>query len=511
MNSGDTKTQSYLRIAATGSRSDLPTDNCCNTKTQNLILNVAERIITEEETRAAADAELQDEIDELRNSPDVVDIVATYAALQAYDTSRLTDKDIIRVLADETHDGASTYYRWSTDTETFAYIGKVGDYYTKAEVDTALAAKQDTLIPGSNIQINGNTISATDTTYSTFVGADGTNAGAAGLVPAPTATDNDKYLKGDGTWGVVQSGGSGIPELTSADYNYPSGSPDGVALWTKTEGVYVVKAGTKAYVTQNDVISSSRAEDTVVYISQKLDSVTRMILYHRYSQNHPDDQLWMALVGATGVAATDQPLIHWGNVTLSTGNSDAILMTQKATTSMVFADPADRWRVRIGANSISNDNSVAIGGFASAFTQGSVGIGRNAKAGNSSSGGYGQIAIGYESNSNNQAGAIALGAYSGGSPVIAAPGVMHIGTSQTAYGYNSSNYRLLTGLYDGQSNHDAATVAQGNKLMTAAPTATDAGVLGQLWTDTTNMHTYQLTTIDTTDPSSPVYTWTQRW
>ena len=40
----------------------------------------------------------------------------------------------------------------------------------------------------------------TDTTYSDFVGADGSTAGSAGLVPAPAATDNNKFLAGDGTW-----------------------------------------------------------------------------------------------------------------------------------------------------------------------------------------------------------------------------------------------------------------------------------------------------------------------
>lgn len=34
----------------------------------------------------------------------------------------------------------------------------------------------------------------------TMTGADGTNAGAQGAVPAPAATDNTKFLKGDGTW-----------------------------------------------------------------------------------------------------------------------------------------------------------------------------------------------------------------------------------------------------------------------------------------------------------------------
>lgn len=64
-----------------------------------------------------------------------------------------------------------------------------------------------TLKAGTNVSIAADgTISATDTTYSAFTGADGTADGAVGLVPAPTATDNTKYLKGDGTWATVATG-----------------------------------------------------------------------------------------------------------------------------------------------------------------------------------------------------------------------------------------------------------------------------------------------------------------
>ena len=38
-----------------------------------------------------------------------------------------------------------------------------------------------------------------------FTGADGTNAGTKGVVPQPSATDNTKFLKGDGTWSTVES------------------------------------------------------------------------------------------------------------------------------------------------------------------------------------------------------------------------------------------------------------------------------------------------------------------
>jgi hypothetical protein len=61
---------------------------------------------------------------------------------------------------------------------------------------------QKRLTAGTNISILGNTISATDTTYSDFVGATSSVAGTAGLVPAPTTSDPDKFLKGDGTWGA---------------------------------------------------------------------------------------------------------------------------------------------------------------------------------------------------------------------------------------------------------------------------------------------------------------------
>ena len=65
-------------------------------------------------------------------------------------------------------------------------------------------AKQNELTAGDNITIEDESgalvISAMDTTYSAFTGATGSVAGTSGLVPAPAATDNTKYLRGDGTW-----------------------------------------------------------------------------------------------------------------------------------------------------------------------------------------------------------------------------------------------------------------------------------------------------------------------
>ena len=44
---------------------------------------------------------------------------------------------------------------------------------------------------------------------SDFSGANGIAPGTSGLVPAPQASDSEKFLKGDGTWGTPAGGGSG--------------------------------------------------------------------------------------------------------------------------------------------------------------------------------------------------------------------------------------------------------------------------------------------------------------
>lgn len=121
MASGDTREQQYLGIAANGNRADLPTETCCETRTQTLTREVAERVIR-----------LDEEVQEIKNNPDVVDIVDTYADLEAYDTQHLTDKDIIRVLNDSTHDGYSTYYRYNKQNDAWVYIGKVDSFSFEA-------------------------------------------------------------------------------------------------------------------------------------------------------------------------------------------------------------------------------------------------------------------------------------------------------------------------------------------------------------------------------------------
>lgn len=224
---------------------------------------IAEAVGEEAAERIAADNAIWDEIETIEASSDVVDVVGTYAELEAYDTSKLKNNDLIKVLADETRDDAITYYRWSTATETFTYVGSEGPYYTSSEVDTLLGGKQDTLIAGSNIQIaaDGKTISATDTTYDVF------SVGNNGLVPAPTSGDDDKFLKGDGTWATVQGGGA------SQTIFYMNASEAGL-----TRHLYKASDMT-GLATMQDIIDANEEGQVIVRISTAVDPTSYSDMY----------------------------------------------------------------------------------------------------------------------------------------------------------------------------------------------------------------------------------------
>lgn len=479
----------------------------------SITANIPQEILDQIAELEANDVELQQEIDDLKNSPDVVDIVPTYAALQAYDTSKLGDNDIIRVLADETHDGQSTYYRWNATASSWTYIGAVGDYYTKTQVDNLIATapafkpfptgvvtngtteqfmnsilalnpevgtaylgtvslsdmptgllqeevevyvysdyvvycvmrstdvapyswwcasynyqgwkpSDTTYTAGTNVTITGNVISATDTTYSNFVGTDGTAAGTAGLVPAPATTDAGKFLKADGTWDTAGGGGPTVVQTTG------SSTTDVMSQKAVTDELY------PQYATKtNNVIGIGNYNSIADYGSTKI-GIGRVTLGNN---------------SAYAVA------IHGGD---SGGTVNAI-------------SALGIWAGNGGT--VTGHSGVAIGSGASVSAAGGVAIGRDSSA--------------------------------------TSQGEFNIGSSSTSYGYNNTNYRLLSGVHDGQNAHDAATVGQlnGRVLQNAgAPTTATVGTVGQLLEDTTNGKLYICTAVTPgTAPDPDTYTWTE--
>ena len=138
-------------VAVPTATSSLTNDSGYITNEVNDLVNYYDKdetdtlIATEAETRDAADLDLQGQIDAISSASDVVDVVGTYAELQSYDTSKLSDNDIIKVLTDETHDDAISYYRWNDTTNAFTYIGSQGPFYTKSETDATFVPQTRTI------------------------------------------------------------------------------------------------------------------------------------------------------------------------------------------------------------------------------------------------------------------------------------------------------------------------------------------------------------------------------
>lgn len=410
-------------------------------------------ISDEQEARISADSGLQTQIDALSAASDVTDIVGTYAELEAYDTSKLKDNDIIKVLQDETHDDETTYYRWNTTTEEFSLIGEEGPYYTKAAADqkfqdkltagdgvtidsdnvisadgetifyanlsetgstrhiykdinfTSAASAQDVidandkgqvilrgtslanptaysdsylqnafimphnndyefvfldrdlryeytasattdtafyydtseiqpkLTAGSNVQITGTTISATDTTYSNFTGTDGVDAGTAGLVPAPATTDAGKYLKADGTWDSVQAGPAVV----------------------QTTGT-----------SQTDVMSQDA-------VSKELFGMYGTSFYARY-------RVKLGYQAATSTASQLTSMTALGGGATATGSGSIAISSSSGANAAVASGINS---IAVGYNSVtaSGADSIAIGGATSATYSNSVALGSGAKTG----------------------------------------------------------------------------------------------------------------------------------
>lgn len=133
------------------------------------------------------------------------------------------------------------------------------------------------------------------------------------------------------------------------------------------------------------------------------------------------------------------------------GTSTADVMSQNAISSLIFGNISRQDRIHLGNTSAGGDYSVSIGKGALV------------------SGGYTTAVGASASIFNSEATALGAQSYAGADSSVALgfgakatkKGEVNIGTSNASspqnYGYNSSAYRLLTGLYDPQSAHDAAT------------------------------------------------------
>lgn len=286
----------------------------------------------------------------------------------------------------------------------------------------------------------------------------------------------------------------GVTELTTDDYNYDYGSTgtnNTVALWLMADGIYHtadttvnVSPTSSAYNSQTP-LSWKNYASTYIVGHPSSNQVKIIALDDRASSGTNNQMrtvttLIVYTTNGTIFAAFDA--LDSETVVQTTGTSTTDVMSQNAVTSMVFADPATMEKIKIGAGTSSSvgTSGVEIGHSAAATGNSAVAIGNSAGGAGSRSVAISQnavatgthsIAIGRGSAASAQ-GAIALGSYSSATVV----GTMNIASTNVSEGYNNSNYRLLTGLYDPQADHDAATKGYVDSVApTITMTTTDPG------------------------------------
>ena len=198
-------------------------------------------------------------------------------------------------------------------------------------------------------------------------------------------------------------------------------------------------------------------------------------------------------------------------VVQSTGNSTTDVMSQDATTKLLYPDiTGNPYKMVIGEGYINSKRGVtingrlenagldgiAIGGTnnspavigANGRSNYSVSIGRNSYSsrgdynvviGHSASASSGQdtgdnVAIGHSAyaGSGSYTSSVALGSYA----QTTRTGEVNVGTGTNGTGYNSTNYRVIGGVHDGQLAQDAVTVSQINGVIDAINTALNVNI-----------------------------------
>ena len=207
--------------------------------------------------RQTADQGLQDQIDALTSKSDVVDVVQTYADLQAYDTSQLGNNDIVKVLDDSTHGDQESYYRWviTAGAGAWSYIGSLSATYTKAETDALLVGKMSTSMNNASLGSanEGKYLKVTQVGGITFDTPDMASKADADLGNVNVGSTNaNKY---------IQVSSTGALQYSNVDMSSKANtSLDNINVGTTNSGKFakVTSTGAFEYVSQEASIANNK-------------------------------------------------------------------------------------------------------------------------------------------------------------------------------------------------------------------------------------------------------------
>ena len=105
-------------------------------KVETSAKSLYDSISAERDARLRGDEDLQAKINVLEAANDVIMVYGTHEEFVAGSASlHLTDKDVIKVLFDDTVSSNQVYYEYTLSTNSWDKIGELDPYYSKAEID----------------------------------------------------------------------------------------------------------------------------------------------------------------------------------------------------------------------------------------------------------------------------------------------------------------------------------------------------------------------------------------
>lgn len=135
-------------------------------------------------------------------------------------------------------------------------------FKSTTEIDIKVDTTDDPEVIGPegyyhNIIVNGRKL---EDILVDFKGATETSKGMTGLVPEPQAGDQDKYLRGDGTWSTVSGGGGGggtpIKETIGSASNWNAGAFPQFSIDNNTNSLTITNGTIPSLtITQKSVVT----------------------------------------------------------------------------------------------------------------------------------------------------------------------------------------------------------------------------------------------------------------
>ena len=255
MANGDTKTEALLNILGNGGSGD-EYKGCCNTKTQQYILDAIDRINNLSPGGGAiktlTDADAKGEYEDVK----YVELWTLPSGIYVKDAN--TDFTVAYALEE-----GEPLIMVAMDLPAIFLVYNSDNYIVSITqtADAIAYVATDGL---------GDIIEPLRSFGDIFTGTNGDDPGIVGLVPAPETADLGKFLSAEGYWKDLPDV-SAVKTLTAADYNYPENAPEEIALWMLPVGQYVIDPNVKTMPTLDSSTINQGYKQGVLVLNQQAD------------------------------------------------------------------------------------------------------------------------------------------------------------------------------------------------------------------------------------------------